>query len=189
MSESLLKKEFRADDLQRIRNLIKKDYGAATRNQVGYSHISETHREGDVWTEGGKTWTIQNGLKRTVSKLQKARDLVRLPFTCPKCGKALNTRLDKKMYPIHGMCFDCVCKMEDDLKKAGLYEAYEQRMISGNIQDFVQNLKDRIKTMSGTKVEYSTDQGELEDWGYVSNELIQSLEQWATLLTEKLGNS
>ena len=39
-----------------------------------------------------------------------------------------------------------------------------------------------------TKVEYSTDQGELEDWGEISTDLIKSLEQWAELLTEKLGN-
>ena len=60
--------------------------------------------------------------------------------------------------------------------------------MSGNIQNFVQELRDRIQTMTGTKVEYSTDQGELEDWGEISTDLIKSLEQWAELLTEKLGN-
>ena len=169
MSESLLKKTWRTEDVQRVRNLISGDYNAATKQQVGY-------------------WTIENGIRRSVSKLRAAREALKIPLACPKCGKALNTRLDKKMYPIHGMCFDCVLKMEEDLRKAGLYEEYEKNMISGNIAGFVQNLKDRIAAMTETKVEYTSDQGELEDWGMISKELIQSLDTWADLLTEKLNN-
>ena len=188
MSESLLKKAWEEQDIRRVRNLIKGDYGAATRDQIGYSRKEEFHKEGDVWEENPEQWTIENGLKRSISKLQKARELIRIPLTCPKCGKALNTALDKKMYGIHGVCFDCTLKIEEDLRKAGLYEAYEKEIMSGNIQNFVQELRDRIQTMTGTKVEYSTDQGELEDWGEISTDLIKSLEQWAELLTEKLGN-
>lgn len=189
MSESLLKKEWRKEDVQRVRNLINMDFGAGTRDQIGYSKKEEFHKEGDVWEEDGKTWTIENGLKHSISKLQKARELLRMPLTCPKCGKALNTQLDKKMYPIHGMCFDCVLKMEEDLRKAGLYESYEKEIMSGNIRNFVQELKDRIDHISGAEVQYTTDQGELEDWGEFSTTLVQSLEQWAKLLTEKLGNA
>ena len=101
MSESLLKKAWEEQDIRRVRNLIKGDYGAATRDQIGYSRKEEFHKEGDVWEENGKQWTIENGLKRSISKLQKARELIRIPLTCPKCGKALNTALDKKMYGIH----------------------------------------------------------------------------------------
>lgn len=188
MSDSLLKKEFRESDLQRIRNLISGQYGKSTQNIVGFEVKEKQHVEGDIWTDmSGKTWTIQNGLRRSISKLQKARDLMRVPLTCPKCGKALSTTLDKKMYGIHGVCFDCTLKIEEDLRKAGLYEAYEKEIMSGNIQNFVQELKDRIQTMSGTKIEYSTDQGELEDWGDVSEDLIKSLETWKDLLIEKLG--
>lgn len=190
MSESLLKKEWREEDIQRVRNLITGHYGNSTQNLVGFTVKEEQHQEGDVWTDlSGKTWTIKNGLRQSVSKLQAVREALRMPLTCPKCGKALNTNLDKKMYPIHGFCFDCVCRMEDDLKRAGLYAEYEKNLIEGNIRNFVQELKDRIATLSHSKVEYTTDQGELEDWGDISNELIKSLDQWAELLTETLGNS
>lgn len=188
MSESLLKKEWTKSDVQRVRNLISGNYGASTRDQIGYSKKEEFHKEGDIWEENGKTWTIKNGLKQSVSKLSGIRQALQMPLVCPKCGKALNTPLDKKMYPLHGMCFDCVIKMEEDLRKAGLYEAYEREAMSGNIKNFVQELKDRIQHISGTKVEYATDQGELEDWGNISSTLVESLEQWADLLTEKLGN-
>ena len=189
MADSLLKKEWREEDIKRVRNLITGHYGNATKDQIGYSHVEEQHKEGDVWEENGKTWTIKEGLKQTVSKLSAVRQALRMPLVCPKCGKALNTALDKKMYPIHGFCFDCVCKMEDDLKRAGLYQEYEKNLVEGNIRNFVQELKDRIKHISKSKVEYSTDQGELEDWGDVSDELVQSLDQWANLLVEKLGES
>ena len=189
MADSLLKKEWREEDIKRVRNLITGHYGNSVRDIVGYDHKTEFHKEGDVWEENGKTWTIENGLKHTVSKLSVVRQALKMPLTCPKCGKALNTALDKKMYPIHGFCFDCVCRMEDDLKRAGLYKEYEKNLVEGNIRNFVQELKDRIQHISRAKVEYTTDQGELEDWGDISDELVKSLDQWAELLTEKLGES
>ena len=188
MSESLLKKEWREEDIKRVRNLITGYYGNSTKDIVGYTHKEESHKEGDVWTDlSGKTWTIKDGLKQSVSKLSEVRAALKMPLTCPKCGKAMNTALDKKMYPIHGFCFDCVCKMEDDLKRAGLYKQYEKELVGGNIQNFVQELKDRIRHISGAKVDYTTDLGEVEDWGDVSDDLVKSLDQWANLLTEALG--
>ena len=190
MSESsLLKKEWREEDIRRVRNLITGHYGKGTRDIVGYSHSAESHKEGDVWEENGKSWTIKNGLKQSISKLSAVRETLKMPLTCPKCGKALNTSLDKKMYPIHGFCFDCVCRMEDDLKRAGLYKEYEKNLVEGNIRNFVQELKDRIATLTHSKVVYTTEQGELEDWGDISDDLMKSLDQWADLLTEKLGNN
>ena len=186
MSSSLLKKEWREEDIQRVRNLITGHYGRKTRDQVGYSKAEVQHKEGDVWEENGKTWTIKNGLKQTVSKLGEVRKTLKMPLVCPKCGQSLNKPLHKKMYSIHGMCFDCVCKMEDDLKRAGMFEAYERNLVKGNVQNFVQELKDRIATLKGSKVEYTTDLGELEDWGMISDDLMKSLDQWAALLTEKL---
>ena len=35
-SESLLKKEFKEADVQRVRNLVNKDFTAKTKDQVGY---------------------------------------------------------------------------------------------------------------------------------------------------------
>ena len=48
MSESLLKKEFKHSDVQRVRNLVNKDFSAKTKDQVGYKKISEYHKEGDI---------------------------------------------------------------------------------------------------------------------------------------------
>ena len=61
----MLKKEFRKKDVNRARNLITGNTGASTGTQIGYSKKEEDHKEGDIWTEGRKTWTIKNGIKQT----------------------------------------------------------------------------------------------------------------------------
>lgn len=189
MSSSILKKEFQKSDVARMRNLVKGNLTGSTREQVGYSKKEDTHREGDIWTdEKGKTWTIQNGLRFSVSKLQQAKEAVRAPLVCPKCGKPLNTRLDKKVYPVHGICYDCVVRMEDDLKRAGLYREYERNIMNQNIQGFVSEMSERIKSLSENRdVEITTEDGVLESWGQLSKEVIENLKEWAQILSKHIN--
>ena len=107
MKENNLKKEFTKRDVQRMRNLITGKTGDRTQVQTGYEKNTEDHKEGDVWEENGKQWTIKNGVKQTVTKLDKFKKLVVLPICCPKCKKHMKVNdLNKKMYSIHGNCFD-----------------------------------------------------------------------------------
>ena len=48
MSDNMLKREFKERDVQRMRNIIKKDYTAKTVTQVGYTKAQTEHKEGDV---------------------------------------------------------------------------------------------------------------------------------------------
>ena len=50
---------------------------------IGYSKKQEFHGEGDVWEEDGRQWTIKNGIKQNVTKLDKAKKEVTLPLFCP----------------------------------------------------------------------------------------------------------
>lgn len=186
--ESLLKKEFREKDLQRARNLITGKYSDSTQTLVGFTgRPEEEHKEGEVWTDStGKSWTIEDGIRVSVSKLQRARTLAKIPLACPKCGKAMNTRLDKKMYPIHKMCFDCVTKLEDDLRRAGLYKQYEESMLAGNIKGFVSDLLARLDFMkANTKVGILAGEGTVENWGKVPDYVITSLEDWCKVLRDR----
>ena len=54
MNESLLKKEFKQSDVQRVRNLVNKDFTAKTKSQTGYQKVYKKYNEGDVWEESGK---------------------------------------------------------------------------------------------------------------------------------------
>ena len=82
------------------------------------------YKEGDVWVEGRKTWTIKNGIKQTISKLDKIKKEVFMPLCCPNCGKVMKGQLDKPNYRIHKKCHDCVVEFEHKLRIKGTYNEY-----------------------------------------------------------------
>ena len=164
-NESLLKKEFKESDVQRVRNLVNKDFTASTKSQTGYqkAHIART--EGDIWEESGKTWTIKNGIRQNITKLDAAKKALQVPFTCPKCGGSMKHHLAKKMYKIHGFCFDpCTVEYEATLRKAGLYDQYEKRMVSGNIKHFIQDIEAWVLESFEDNITMVTEAGDVEDW-------------------------
>lgn len=163
--DSLLKKEFKKSDVQRVRNIVNKDFSGKTKQQSGYTKKVERHKEGDVWEENGKNWTIKNGIKQNITKLDAAKKAVKIPLACPNCGKAMRHHLDKKMYKIHGFCFDpCTVNYEAELRKAGLYEAYEKRMMQGNMKAFISDIEQWALTELIQKDTFVTEQGHVEDW-------------------------
>ena len=128
----MLKKEFNKKDVNRARNLIMGKTGDSTGLQVGYKRQKIEHKEGDVWTENKKTWTIKNGIKQTVSKLDVIRKEVSIPLCCPKCNKVMKKRLDKPNYKIHKKCHDCVIEYEHKLKIRGQYDDYKKLLKAKN---------------------------------------------------------
>ena len=70
----MLKKEFKRKDVERMRNIIQGRAGDSSEQQIGYTKKRIERKEGDIWKEGHKTWTIKNGIKQTVSKLDKLCD-------------------------------------------------------------------------------------------------------------------
>ena len=120
-----MKKAISEAKVQRMRNLVTGKYKAKTATQIGYKKEIKEYKEGDIWTEGRKTWTIKNGIKQTVSKLDKIKKEVFTPLCCPECGNVMKKRLDKPNYKIHKKCFDCVIEFEGKLKHIpGEYEKY-----------------------------------------------------------------
>lgn len=191
MSESLLKKEFKEKDVQRARNIINKDFTARTTSGVGYSKKYEVRNEGDVWEESGKTWTIKDGIKQNVTKLDTAKKALRTPLRCPKCGGPMKHHLAKKMYKVHGFCFDpCTVEMEADLKKAGLYEAYEKRMITGNIDVFAKDIEQWVTDTVSQQTNFVTEDGVVEQWKGKNQEyedkVLANIKEYLTLLRSKV---
>ena len=124
----MLKKEFKRKDVERMRNLIKGNTGESAELQVGYTAKKEDRKEGDVWEEGGKQWTIKDGIKQTATKLDRVKKEAIMPLFCPNCGSLMKKRLDAKMYKVHKTCFDCVVEMEAKLKYEGKYDEYAKNM-------------------------------------------------------------
>ena len=103
--------------------------------------VIKEYKEGDIWTEGRKTWTIKNGIKQTVSKLDKLKKEVFMPLSCPCCGKIMKGQLDKPNYKIHKKCFDCVVEFEHKLKIRGEYDSYIKKLEAKNSLDIVELTK------------------------------------------------
>jgi hypothetical protein len=165
--ETLLQKEFKQSDVQRIRNLVSGNQGDATQTQVGYTRKYEVRNEGDVWEEFGKKWTLKNGVKMSVNKLDKAKKYTRIPLLCPDCSKPMKTEYDKKMFMVHKMCFDCTIKMETQLKIEGRYQEYEDKQVKSNanfmLDEFVNGFDSFLDSFDSNNG-FVTEQGDIEDW-------------------------
>jgi len=179
----MLKKEFKRKDVQRARNLIMGNSGASTGTQIGYKKETKDYKEGDVWTEGRKTWTIKNGIKQTVSKLDTIKKEVFMPLSCPCCGKIMKNRLDKPNYKIHKKCVDCVIEFEHQLQIQSRpgddkYKKYKEQLKNKNsltiLNEMESYLLDAINTSNSG---YVTEDGDVERWvgGFNKKELSNKI--------------
>ena len=161
----MLKKEFKRKDVQRARNLIMGNSGASTGTQIGYKKETKDYKEGDVWVENKKTWTIKNGIKQTVSKLDTIKKEVFMPLCCPSCGKVMKAHLDKPNYRVHKKCLNCVVESEHKLKIRGEYGSYIKKLEAKNSLDIVDEMEsyllDAINTSNSSFV---SEDGVVERW-------------------------
>ena len=124
-------------------------------------------------------------------KLDAAKKALRIPLRCPKCGGSMKHHLAKKMYKIHGFCFDpCTVEYEASLRKAGLYEQYEKRMMQGNIQGHIEDIENWILESLNDDNSYVTEEGDVEDWGGLSKDyrerIIKELKEYKEALLKHL---
>ena len=189
MNESLLKKEFKQSDVQRVRNIVNKDFSANTKSQVGYQKKHKKYTGGDIWTEAGKTWTIKDGIRQNITKLDYEKKALRIPLACPKCNGPMKHHLAKKMYKIHGMCFDCVIDMEATLRETGLYEEYEKKMLAGNIKAFASDIEQWVDDYVNAESSFVTEAGDVEDWksnNDVKKRIMGNLKSYLSHLSEHI---
>ena len=161
----MLKKEFKQKDVNRARNLIMGKTDASTSTQIGYSTKQKDYKEGDVWTEGRKTWTIKNGIKQTISKLDKIKKEVFMPLCCPECGNVMKKRLDKPHYKINKKCYDCVIDFEGKLRVRGEYEDYKNKIKGKNSIDILDELESTLlSAINISNSNFVSEDGVVEKW-------------------------
>jgi hypothetical protein len=191
-NESLLKKEFKTRDVQRLRNLVSKNYSDKTVTQVGYTKEQIDYKEGDVWKENGKTWTIKNGIKMTVTKLDLVKSTLQTPLTCPECKRAMNKgRLDKHMYSIHKKCSDCVISHETELKRTGKFEEYQKSILSRGVEYHIKEMEDVLLELSLgiNEGSFVTENGDIEEWkgkGADEQEMIKGIQEYIQKLKDSI---
>jgi hypothetical protein len=193
MSDNLLKKEFRTRDVQRMRNIITKKAGDKTGVQVGYTADYVERKEGDVWEERGKKWTIKNGLKQTVTRFDDIKKKIFTPITCPNCNKPMSKgNIDKYMFSIHQKCSDCVFDYETKLKVRGEYKEYEQNMIRQGVVYHIKEMENVLLEllMNQSGEQYVTEAGDIEEWKGKSNDnqFIKDIQEYIQKLKDTINN-
>ena len=172
----MLKKEFKRKDVDRARNLLMGKSGASSETQVGYNKKRIEYKEGDVWKENGKTWTIKDGIKQTISKLDVIKKEIFMPLCCPKCSKVMKKQLDKPNYKVHKMCFDCVIDYEHKLRIKGEYDDYVKKLKLKNNLTQINEMEDMFLELANQSNEgFVSEHGEVERWkGGVNKTKISS---------------
>ncbi len=172
MSESYLKKEINNADLQRVRNLITKQFTNGTQIQGGYVKKSIPRNEGDIWAENNKKFTIKNGIKINITSTDDVRASVIVPLFCPKCSSIMKHENDKKMYGIYGHCFSCQIKEETEMKINGTYVEFEKSKLRQNLISIADEIEEELVDMVHNPISsYVTEAGDSENWvGDVNNE-------------------
>jgi len=176
-----MKKNLSKNKVQRMRNLVTGDYTSKTLAQSGYSKKSNSKKsEGDIWEERGKQWTIKEGIKQTITKLDAAREYARIPMECPKCQARMNKEQHKFMYRRFNHCLFCQREHEDKMREDGTYDEWQDKQITANFEKWLYESKEQFKDwlVSRKSKQQITEAGDIEDWsgGKTDEALIEEFD-------------
>ena len=164
MKDNILKKEFNKKDVERLRNLVKGKGSERTGQGIGYTKKEEFHKEGDIWEENGRTWTIRDGVRENITKLDKFKKSA-VPLFCPSCNKIMNKQLDPHYYKAHGACLNCTKEKETKLKISGKYKEHTKEIENKEIDKLIEQYKSFMKLkMAESNDGFVTESGEVEKW-------------------------
>jgi hypothetical protein len=164
MQDNVLKKTFAEKDIQRIRNLVKGKNGDRITQGVGYNRELEEHIEGDKWEEDGRVWTIVDGIKQNITKLDKFKK-VSVPLFCPQCNKIMDKQLDSFYYKSYSSCLNCRTEFETKLKLSGGWDKYITDTFNSEIDQTIEEYKAFYKErMSESNSGTVTEAGDVETW-------------------------
>jgi len=122
----------------------------------GYVPAAEPDRaEGELWEDSdGKQWTVKDGIKQSITKLQDAKT----PWWCPKCEHSMAHKFDTKFYRLYGQCYDCTIKEHTQMMIDGTWEEFEKRKVRENekafLKDKIQERQDYIRTFKVPQVHF-----------------------------------
>lgn len=151
--------------------------------------LTPARQENEVWTDmDGREWTVKNGIKQNVTKLDGAKT----PWFCPHCEKAMNHRFDIKFWRIRGKCMECVVKDESQIRRNGEWETYEKKKLQENyiasLKNEIGQLQEYYNTVSSPEFIYADDTKILmiEKWNVDIDKIKEELQKDITELQTHL---
>ena len=165
----MMRKAIDESKVQRMRNLVSGNYNEKTKIRSGYTRKRIVRKEGDIWEENKKTWTIKNGIKQTINKLDKIRIESATPLCCPKCNKRMKKEGDKFAYSHFKFCMSCLAEFETQIKIKGRdhWFKYKKEVQDANFNSWLKEVSseydDFIKQRTSKTM--ISEAGDIEDWG------------------------
>lgn len=183
----MLNKEFKPKDVNRLRDLIAGKGTKRTSVGVGYSKADEFHKEGDIWEENDKKWTIKDGIKQNITILDDAKKGIILPLFCPQCKNLMKSQNDKLFYIQYSQCFECRIKFETNLKATGKWDEYEKSIINSDIDNTIKEFEIYMdEQINQGENSYIAENGDIESWvGSIKDKLLETKKETIEYL-EKL---
>ena len=180
--------EIKIDSIQDVKNILAGTHEYQNKLQFGMAEYAPTvtRKVGDKWVDSeGIEWEQKEGyVARVESEWRKE---VREQITSfPNCNKETCTctqpkRLDEKMRAIHGMCFDCVVKMEHKLRIEGKWEEYERERVKQNALAWLKEAEADKNVIAEelSKAEFVNSFGDVEKWdtNRTKEELLRTIEE------------
>jgi ribosomal protein L37AE/L43A len=161
-----MKKAIKESKVKRMRNLATGNYNSSTEIQTGYNKRRVKRVEGDIWEERGKTWTIKGGLRQNITKMDEARETLRMPLCCPKCDNRMNHRFDKGCWDLMKHCFNCHVKWDTKMRIKGVYKDFLTREHGKNFDAWIENIELEYNQWLDSREgkQYVTEAGTFEKW-------------------------
>lgn len=195
--------EIKIDSVDDVRKLLSGEHESQNKVQVGFvadkKEDDKSREIGDHWFDSdGNEWEQKNGYKIKLGKVwqQELHEYLNSFPNCPKesCTCGMPKRLDQKMKKIHGMCFDCVVKMEHKIRLEGKWDEYEKTKLKENAMAWLSEAE-RDKNLiveELSRLEFANEFGDVEKWDTKINkeELLSKIEnefeEFKTNFIEKL---
>jgi hypothetical protein len=100
-----------------------------------------------------------------------------------------NHNLNKKMWPLHKMCFDCVVVIETELKRTGQYEEYVRNLTTRGVKTYIVELESALLELAleDSNEEFVTEQGDVEKWagkGIDKQKLTEEIQEYIQKLKD-----
>jgi hypothetical protein len=181
--------DIKIDSIKDVENLLSGNHDSQNKLQVGYVPKEEpkvTRQVGEKWFDSaGNEWEQKDGYAMKLGTVwqQELHEYLNSFPNCPNetCLCTLPKRLDEKMKAIHGMCFDCVLKMEHKLKIQGKYKEYENERMKKNALAWLAEAE-RDKNLIAeelSKAEFVNSFGDVEKWDVNTSkeELLKKIEE------------
>lgn len=154
--------------------------------QSGYTPKYKKRKIGDEWQDKkGVTWKkTENGIVRVNKQMDAIRELVKA--RCKKCNMDImlfGDKLDRKIHPKTGMCFNCLQEEEMIMRANGTFEKYQKMKMEKNrlavLREFRQKVAESIDYLKkdDCKLSWVTPDGGVHTWTGAQNaELLKEAE-------------